>query len=56
MSGLYEHGQPDNRLLRAHFHHHAAGRGFWCIVNGGSSGHTWVKVKIEDDQGGLSLD
>ncbi|WP_353962572.1 DUF4333 domain-containing protein [Streptomyces sp. NBC_01363] len=36
-----------------------AGREFECKVDGvgdGSrSGHAWVKVKIRDDQGGLSL-
>ncbi|WP_405475257.1 DUF4333 domain-containing protein [Streptomyces sp. NBC_00009] len=37
-----------------------AGREFECNVvgvgDGNSSGHAWVKVKIKDDQGTLSLD
>ncbi|MGV9347973.1 DUF4333 domain-containing protein [Streptomyces spiralis] len=37
-----------------------AGREFECNVvgvgDGNSSGHAWVKVKIKDDQGKLSLD
>ncbi|MFI6702976.1 DUF4333 domain-containing protein [Streptomyces sp. NPDC050509] len=36
-----------------------AGRAFECNVDGvgdgNSSGHAWVKVKIKDDQGDLSL-
>ncbi|MEV7571213.1 DUF4333 domain-containing protein [Streptomyces tanashiensis] len=36
-----------------------AGREFECKVegvgDGSKSGHAWVKVKVEDDQGGLSL-
>ncbi|WP_377273364.1 DUF4333 domain-containing protein [Peterkaempfera sp. SMS 1(5)a] len=36
-----------------------AGREFECTVDGvgdgHTSGHAWIKVKIKDDQGGLSL-
>ncbi|MFE4831326.1 hypothetical protein [Streptomyces sp. NPDC056672] len=44
--------------MRAHFHHHAVvvGVGVGDVVgDGNSSGRAWVKVKIKDDQGDLSL-